>query len=503
MVTSYLVLLVVTTLLAITVNYFRFTFRMNINKILLATASLLLYELHGYFIGYEQNGAIILFIILTTFCFQVYGGIVAGVVSWVLYTFHTNDISIYLLLGYVLLGIGSGLLTKYFLQLRVEREQLKSMLIKNSKQLNVYREVSTSMQQTHELDKILQIIVTSVTAGHGLGFNRAMIFLTNDDATKLQGIMGVGPLSPEEGFKTWERITKNKLRLVDLIQIQGEEKGLDPQLNEIVRALKIDLTDHNFFHQTLEDGKPHHITNINQDDAAQVLLSRQFGMNEFVACPLINQGIKVGVLLIDNPVNKRKITPDDIDSVIPMANQAAIAIQQSHLYTQVEDMALKDGLTGLLNQRAFQSFLKQYLPTTSLDPLSLILLDIDFFKHFNDTNGHLLGNDVLIQLGGIINGSIRETDHAFRFGGEEFVVLLPGTSAMEASSIAERIRANVASANFPCGEKQPTGRLTISVGVSSSENLDDLTGSSLVDAADKVLYEAKALGKNKVVTYKG
>ncbi|MNN38804.1 Response regulator PleD [compost metagenome] len=129
----------------------------------------------------------------------------------------------------------------------------------------------------------------------------------------------------------------------------------------------------------------------------------------------------------------------------------------------------------------------------------MILLDIDFFKHFNDTNGHLLGNQVLIQLADIIKCSIDDQDMAFRFGGEEFVVLLPSTSKAAAVQVAERIRMNVENTSFPCGEKQPTGRLTVSLGVASSERLQSSVAFDLVDIADQALYKAKETGKNKVV----
>ncbi|MNN50696.1 Phytochrome-like protein cph2 [compost metagenome] len=202
---------------------------------------------------------------------------------------------------------------------------------------------------------------------------------------------------------------------------------------------------------------------------------------------------------MDNPVNRKPITATAIDSVIPLANQAAIAIQHTRLYSKIEDMALKDGLTALFNQRAFQTVLEQHWPHRKQSPLSTILIDIDYFKHFNDTNGHLLGNQVLIQLADVIKCSIDDQDLAFRFGGEEFVVLLPSTSKEAALHVAERIRMNVENTSFPCGEKQPTGRLTISLGVASTEEMQSSVAFDLVDTADRALYRAKEAGKNKVV----
>lgn len=498
-----IVLLLITIILALVVNYLRFKVSDYMNKIFLIGATLLLIEIYGQFYEFVQTGvALLLFISIASISFQVIGGGISALVGWIFYSIHMNQINVFILFGYLLYGLGFGVLIKYLIVANTERNRWRERLINNSKQLNVFREVSASIQKTHELDRILHTILTSVTAGHGLGFNRAMIWLVNEERTKLQGIMGVGPMSSEEGYKTWEHIAKLRYRLIDLLEIQGGKNSLDPQLNERVRELKVELNEDNFFYNVLESGKPHHIKQVDKSDGVQKLLTEQFGMEEFFVLPLINQNIRVGILIIDNPVNKKTITAYDIDGVIPLANEAAIAIHQAHLYTQVEDMALKDGLTGLFNQRAFQSILKQYISASNKEQVSLILLDIDFFKHFNDTNGHLLGNEILIQLATIISRSIRDQDYSFRFGGEEFVVILPNTSIDEATVIAERIRSNVAHEKFPRGETQPDGTLTVSLGVASTTYLKNKDGNHLVDAADKALYEAKALGKNKVVSYK-
>ena len=142
-----------------------------------------------------------------------------------------------------------------------------------------------------------------------------------------------------------------------------------------------------------------------------------------------------------------------------LANQAAIALDHASLYEQIEEMALRDGLTGLLNQRAFQTILDEHFPSVNNNqsPLSLIIFDIDFFKVFNDKNGHLLGNEVLMKLANVIGDSLRKGDFSFRFGGEEFVVLLPETALEESEIIAEKIRRNVEAACFP-GEETQIGR---------------------------------------------
>ncbi|MBS8264228.1 GGDEF domain-containing protein [Mesobacillus boroniphilus] len=194
----------------------------------------------------------------------------------------------------------------------------------------------------------------------------------------------------------------------------------------------------------------------------------------------------------------------DTENILPLANQAAIALDHANLYEQIEEMALRDGLTGLLNQRAFQTILNEHFPSeeNGVGPLSLIIFDIDFFKIFNDKNGHLLGNEVLMKLARVIVNSLRSGDFSFRFGGEEFVILLPGTYLEQAEVIAETIRLNVEKESFPGETTQPNGTLTVSIGTACTDHSAITTKNELIEAADQALYKAKNAGKNSVVSFK-
>lgn len=500
MIMQYIQFIVYTLTIALIINYLRFKVSDILNKWMLIGSILAIVEIEGLLFGFlHTNWILPVFIGISVLCFHAYGAVISACIAWLLLVVQTDESDLFILLIYLIFAAVAYLLSNYISKLQTQSDEWLNKLSENSKQLNVFKEVSTSMQQTLNLKKLLRTILTSVTAGYGLGFNRAMILLIDDSGSKLNGIMGTGPMTVEEGYAVWDRITKNKYKLMDLIEIKETEQSADVLLNERVERLEISLDEPNFLYKTLERGRPLHIKEIDTSDKALLLFAHQFNMSELAVFPLITQGIKVGVLIIDNPVNKKPITANDIDSVIPLANQAAIAIQHTHLYTKIEDMALKDGLTGLFNQRAFQTLLEQHLPVSRQGLLSLILLDIDYFKHFNDTNGHLLGNQVLIQLAAVIQNSIQELDIAFRFGGEEFVVLLPHTNKENAVKVAEQIRSNVANTSFPCGEKQPLGCLTISLGVASSEELGSSTSFDLVDTADQALYKAKESGRNIVV----
>ncbi|MNO23753.1 Phytochrome-like protein cph2 [compost metagenome] len=500
MIIQYIQLVIYSIILVIITNYLRFKGSDSFNKYLLVVSSLVLVGIEGVLFDFLNTKWILaLFIGISVLCFKALGGLVSSVISWLIIFLKTDESDLTVLFSYVLVGMLVYLSTNLINNTQKESDNWLDKLTENSKQLNVFKEVSFSMQQTLDLQKLLKTILTSVTAGYGLGFNRAIIMLIDENGSKLSGIMGTGPMTAEEGYKTWDRITKSKYTLMDLIENKVIEKSVDLLLNERVMKLGISLDEPNFLYRTLESESPLHIKGIDENDKALKLFAQQFSMSELAVFPLISQGTKVGILIVDNPVNKKPINAVAIDSVIPLANQAAIAIQHTRLYSKIEDMALKDGLTALFNQRAFQTVLEQYWPHRKQSPLSVILLDIDFFKHFNDTNGHLLGNQVLIQLADVIKCSIDDQDMAFRFGGEEFVVLLPSTSKAAAVQVAERIRMNVENTSFPCGEKQPTGRLTVSLGVASSERLQSSVAFDLVDIADQALYKAKETGKNKVV----
>lgn len=164
----------------------------------------------------------------------------------------------------------------------------------------------------------------------------------------------------------------------------------------------------------------------------------------------------------------------------------------------LKSLATTDGLTGLFNHRYFKSELDRHVKAAQRfsRPLSLIIADIDYFKHYNDRNGHPQGDAALKTVALVFARSVREVDIAARYGGEEFVVILPETPLEGALVAAERIRKKVEEEPVPNEETQPNGRLTVSVGVAALREGDDMQ--KLIEAADKALYAAKEEGRNRV-----
>ena len=165
--------------------------------------------------------------------------------------------------------------------------------------------------------------------------------------------------------------------------------------------------------------------------------------------------------------------------------------------TKLQELALRDGLTGLLNRRYWESCLEREFARHQRydNPVSLVIFDIDHFKRVNDTYGHQTGDEVIRETARITSQLVRETDFAGRYGGEEFVVLLPGTTLDGAAQFAERLRSSIERQQLDYQGSPLT--FTISLGVATLT--DDMAGYlTLLERADKALYQSKEGGRNQV-----
>lgn len=172
------------------------------------------------------------------------------------------------------------------------------------------------------------------------------------------------------------------------------------------------------------------------------------------------------------------------------------------IFQKTQEETFIDELTQLYNYRYFvRSMDVEIIRSNRYNAsLSLVIFDVDDFKHYNDTNGHLAGNKALKKLAQVIGKSVRDVDILARYGGEEFALLLPETSKEGAFVIAERIRQSVARSKFPRGDMQPLKKFSVSGGVATL-NVDASTGPDLVKKADQALYRAKSRGKNQIALY--
>jgi len=214
--------------------------------------------------------------------------------------------------------------------------------------------------------------------------------------------------------------------------------------------------------------------------------------------PMETHGKTTGLLTAESPRTGAFVEQDE-QFLSVLARSAAMALENSILHRKTEELTIIDDLTDVYNYRYFAAKIeeeKRRAVRYNL-ALSLIMVDIDWFKRFNDNYGHEVGNQVLIGLTNVIKRGIRDVDILCRYGGEEFIIILPQTVEREALRIAERIRKDVEQAEFGAGAGIPSLKVTVSVGVSSFPE-NRRTEEDLINAVDQALYRAKGSGKNTV-----
>lgn len=260
-------------------------------------------------------------------------------------------------------------------------------------------------------------------------------------------------------------------------------KAIDTQAVELVRKVAV-------------MGEPIRLRDVRERTDYQALMTSAASI---MVVPMTSHNMTHGLLLAESGQIDR-YSERDVQMLTIVARSAALAIENSELHKRMEELTTIDELTETYNYRYFvQKLQEEKKRALRYDvPVSIIMVDIDWFKKLNDTYGHEIGNIVLRELSRIVKRCIRDVDIFARYGGEEFVVILPQTPQIEASQIGERIREQVEATIIDAG---PAGKLkiTVSVGVSSFPE-NGRSQEELVSVADQALYRAKGSGKNLVCT---
>jgi diguanylate cyclase (GGDEF)-like protein len=257
----------------------------------------------------------------------------------------------------------------------------------------------------------------------------------------------------------------------------------------------VTLTDNSPTMQVLRSGEPH-LWEGEPQGASTIGSDRPVaGM---LVAPLSREGRVIGAISAQS--YRAPYDQDHLDFLSAVANQAAIAIHNAQLYQRAEEVAMTDHMTGLGNARRFNLVGEEILrqAVEGRRPLSVILIDSDSLKQVNDRYGHSAGDAHLQHLARTILDNIRTGDQAFRYAGDEFVVLLPDTEMGQATKVAERIRRAVAEGFVWQGQR--LHNISISVGVTelNAADLPDITMEELFSRADQAMYQAKMGGKNRV-----
>lgn len=384
------------------------------------------------------------------------------------------------------------------------------------KELRFQLTVTRAMLKTLELEQILYIILSGITHGDGLNFNRAVLFLAWDRRNELRVSQSAGPANGEEAHRIWEGIKAEKLDLQSLIDRYTSNMGLaetqyitrhlagffikldDLHPNSELNHIKLELAD--VISQCVATRSPITINGVEAQyyslETGEILVFKNF------ACvPIFLQDEVFGVIFADNFFNLRLVNVEELRGLSTVANLASIALERTMLYRRLSEMVKIDGLTGVYNRRHYAKHLQEeFMRSRRLNrSLTMLIFDIDHFKQCNDRYGHERGDSVLQQFAQLLKQNSRDEDMVARYGGEEFVVLVSGDpSPEEAFALGDKLRqliANTAFAGFAAGE------ITASVGVAVVAPEDDVE--RIFARADLALYAAKHAGRNCTRSFDG
>lgn len=225
-------------------------------------------------------------------------------------------------------------------------------------------------------------------------------------------------------------------------------------------------------------------------------------MKSLICAPVIVDDEVKGIIHLDS-AQRGAFTEEDLQFVEVLAKEISVAVKRSLLYSEVKIQSLKDCLTGCYNRRKFDEDIVVDIACSNRygRPLSLLMIDIDWFKHYNDFHGHIKGDQVLKKIGRLFKSNLRITDKVYRYGGEEFAILLSETNKEQALVVAERLREKVNNESFEGEtESQPNRKITISIGIATyPADTDSLE--QLIKYADSALYTSKQKGRNRTTTF--
>lgn len=227
----------------------------------------------------------------------------------------------------------------------------------------------------------------------------------------------------------------------------------------------------------------------------------QFRVLEMGLVPVLCQNTIIGVLGVDNIRSARPIGQEDLNTLTIITSELGLALENARRFHEIQTLAFQDGLTGIHNRAHLNIVLTEGFKKAKARKISMAvgMVDVDFFKSFNDTYGHLHGDSVLKLLAATLKKFSRPTDHIGRYGGEEFMFILEDTPSQEAYYFAERLRKEVEELGLLLVKRFPGRPLTISLGVASFRP-EMHSVIDLIKRADEALYQAKATGRNRAIS---
>ena len=341
-------------------------------------------------------------------------------------------------------------------------------LRRSNRELAVLRELNTELERSLDLDDVAEAIARGTV--RELGYARSVVWMSRD-----------GVLVP------------------------AGADGFDPDALGVLGSLRLTVGP-GPVGRAVEMREPQLVA---REHARPAALADAFDIDSpLVVVPLITEGRLLGLLTVEvaTPLGRSpRLRGRDVRILATLATEASLALDNARLHAELRDLSVTDALTGVYNHRYFQQRLQEELDRSvrrSDDahtvPVSLILMDIDYFKRVNDRFGHPSGDELLRSFAKLTARVLRSSDVVCRYGGEEFAIILPETDASEALRVAERLREAVERSNFMGADGRYLGRVTASFGVESYD-----TGlpsrSEMIQRSDEAMYAAKERGRNQVV----
>ncbi len=345
-------------------------------------------------------------------------------------------------------------------------ESQADLILRKSAQMEVLNEISQQVNSSLELKEVLSLLARQ--AAQSIGLDRGVVWLFENSEISLKAVAAF---------------------------------GLPVKLLDKLRFDLPDIKDTAFF-KVLSDRRPLQIRAGEDHDFYEKVLDGHLRINHQLVIPLLFKEEAIGLLAVDDTRESHEFLDDELNLISAIANHAVLAIENARLFEKVKEQAITDGLTGVYNHRFFQlRFSDEFAHCRRYsNDLSLIMMDIDHFKTYNDTYGHVAGDLALKEIANLIRVSVRENDIVARYGGEEFAIILPMTNASGARIVAERIRQSAETCRFLGDVNLPQVTITVSLGISSF-NPHLSSREELIRQADDALYTAKEGGRNRTVIY--
>ncbi len=268
--------------------------------------------------------------------------------------------------------------------------------------------------------------------------------------------------------------------------------------SEFVKHERWDVTPGGLTERVLRAGEIFYVEDTYATDFFTNRVAVKEGIRSLICIPLLVHERIVGILYLDD-FRPRQFDREKLRLLSVLASFAAMAISNAKLHNRTKLMAITDVLTGLHNHRYFKQVFAQEVGRAKRyqKSLSIILMDVDDFKKYNDSHGHSAGDEVLRTIGDIILKTIRSVDYGFRYGGEEFAVLLPETKLSSALQVAERLRQRIEKETALALTGPRSRGVTVSVGVAAFPD-NGARPKDLFNTVDGLLYKAKEFGKNMI-----